>query len=127
MPYYFSKALNVTLDEAVVKVSEALKTEGFGIVNEFDVSNAFKNKLNVDFQPYKILGACNPAFAKKVLDLDDNIGVMLPCNVVLQEKGNSIFVTVIDPVVTMVAVDNPDIQEIAEEIKIKLKSALELL
>ncbi|MDA3861327.1 MAG: DUF302 domain-containing protein [Melioribacteraceae bacterium] len=127
MSYYFSKTLDITMDEAYKNVTSALQTEGFGIVTEFDVSNAFKNKLGIDYRPYKIVGACNPPFAKKAIDIDDKIGVMLPCNIIMQQKENGIEFTVIDPSIAMNLVGNPDINEIASEIKIKLKNVFDLL
>lgn len=127
MVYHITKKLNVTFDEALEKVTEALKTEGFGIVTDFDVSNAFKNKLGIDFKPYRILGACNPSIAKKTLELDDKIGVMLPCNVILQQQEDGIEVSAIDPALMMGVIDNPQIVEIAKDVKDKLIKVLNLL
>jgi len=127
MSYYISKTINATMDEAFAKVSDALQLVGFGIVTDFNVSNAFKNKLEIDFRPYRILGVCNPPFAKKALDADDKIGVMLPCSMVLQHTNKGVEVTVIDPVASMSAVDNPIIKEIAQEIKVKLNSVIDSL
>ncbi|NOX17795.1 MAG: DUF302 domain-containing protein [Chlorobi bacterium] len=127
MSYYFSKTLNVTFDEAIEKVTEALKTEGFGVVTDFNVSNALKNKLGIDFRPYRIMGACNPPFALEALTADDKIGTMLPCNVILQEKENGVEVAAIDPAASMTAVDNSEIKKIAEKIKAKLKNVIDSL
>ena len=127
MSYYFTKTLNASLDEALERVSEALKTEGFGVVTDFDISNAFKNKLGLDYKPYRILGACNPPFAKKTLAIDDKIGVLLPCNVILQEQDDGIEVSAIDPAAALGAVNNPTISEIAEEISVKLKNVINSL
>ncbi len=127
MSYYLTTKVNGTLDETFEKVSEALKTEGFGIVTDFDVSKAFKNKLGIDFRPYRILGACNPPFAKRTLELDDKIGVMLPCNVIIQQNEDGIEVTAIDPVAAMGAVDNAEMTEIAKEIHEKLKNVIDSL
>lgn len=127
MSYYLTTKVNGTLDETFEKVSEALKTEGFGIVTDFDVSNAFKNKLGIDFRPYRILGACNPPFAKRTLDLDDKIGVMLPCNVIIQQHEDGIEVSAIDPVAAMGAVNNAEINGIAIEIHDKLKNVIDSL
>ena len=88
------------------KIIKALSTEGFGIVTDFNVSNAFKNKVEIDFRSYRILGACNPPFVKEAIDAEDNIGVMLPCNVVVQQKENGVKVSIINPVASMRAVDN---------------------
>lgn len=127
MSYYLTTTVNGTLDETFEKVSEALKTEGFGVVTDFDVSSAFKNKLGIDFRPYRILGACNPPFAKKTLELDDKIGVMLPCNVIMQQNEDGIEVTAIDPVAAMGAVNNAEITKIAKEIHAKLKNVIDSL
>ena len=112
------------MDETFEKVSTALQAEGFGVVTEFNVSNAFKNKLGIDFRPYRILGVCNPPFAKKALDEDDKIGVMLPCNIIIQQKDKGVEVAAIDPVASMVAVDNLIIKKIAIEIRAKLKAVI---
>ncbi len=127
MSYYLTTTTQGTLDEVFEKVNAALQTEGFGVVTDFDVSNAFKNKLGIDFRPYRILGACNPPFAKRTLELDDKIGVMLPCNVILQQKENGIEVSAIDPAAAMGAVNNSEITEIAKEIQAKLQNVINLL
>jgi uncharacterized protein (DUF302 family) len=127
MSYNFSKTINASMDEALEKVTAALQTEGFGIVTEFNVSNAFKNKLGIDYRPYRILGACNPPFAKKALDIDDRIGVMLPCNIILQQKDTGVEITSIDPSAAMNLVNKPGIMDIANEIKAKLKNAIDSL
>ena len=85
MYYYFSKILNVSFDEAILKVTDELRKEGFGILTDIDVKEALKKKLNVDFKKYRILGACNPPFAYQALQAEDKIGTMLPCNVIVQE------------------------------------------
>ena len=121
MEYYFSKILNISIDEAVNRVTEALKDEGFGIVSRIDMHDKFKEKLGVDFKKYIILGACNPPFAYKALQAEDKIGAMLPCNVVVQEKGdNQIEVAAIEPMTSMQAVGNPSLATIASEITAKL-------
>jgi len=98
MKYYFSKTINESFEGAIEKVTEALKAEGFGILTEIDVRATLKKKLDVDFRPYKILGACNPPFAHKALLAEDKIGTMLPCNVIVQDKGNgAVEVAAIDP------------------------------
>lgn len=102
MSYYFSKALEISFDEAVAKVTEELKQEGFGVLTEIDVKQTLKKKLDVDFRKYKILGACNPPFAYQALQLEDKIGVMLPCNVVVQENDEgSVEISAVDPIVSM--------------------------
>lgn len=128
MSYYFSKTLNISFDEAIIKVTEELKKEGFGILTEIDVTAALKKKLDVDFRKYRILGACNPSFAYKALQAEDKIGTMLPCNVIVQEtdEGNT-EVAAIDPIASMQAVDNPSLGEIANQIQGKLKKVIENL
>ncbi|MEO8233017.1 MAG: DUF302 domain-containing protein, partial [Ignavibacteriota bacterium] len=90
MSYYFSKKIDLGFEEAIEKVTEALKSEGFGILTEIDVKETLKKKLDVDFRPYRILGACNPPFAYKALQAEDKVGIMLPCNVIVQEKENGV-------------------------------------
>lgn len=123
MNYYNSKKLqNMSFDDAIEKVTEALKQEGFGILTEIDVKETLKKKLDVDFRPYQILGACNPPFAHKALLAEKNIGAMLPCNVVVQEtEDGMIEVSAVDPVASMSAVKNSKLEGIAVEIQEKLK------
>ena len=127
MSYYFTKTVNASMDKAFDKVSEELKKEGFGVVTDFNLSAALKNKLNLDYKQYRILGACNPPFAKKVLALDDRIGVLLPCNVILQERENGIEVTAINPVKALGAVENEEIAAIAKEVQEKLERVINSL
>jgi len=129
MNYYHSKKMqNVSFDEAVEKVTEALKQEGFGVLTEIDVKATLKKKLDVEFRPYKILGACNPPYAHKALEAEDKIGIMLPCNVIVQETADgSIEVAAVDPVASMSAIENPKLMEIAIEIQQKLKTVIEKL
>lgn len=128
MKYYHEKTLkDVRFDEAIQKVTEALKEEGFGILTEIDVKETLKKKLDEDFRPYKILGACNPPFAHKALLAEDKIGVMLPCNVIVQQVDDGVEVAVVDPLASMQAVDNKDLAGIATEIQAKLKSVIESL
>lgn len=128
MKYYFSKVITKDFNEAIDQVTDALKAEGFGILTEIDVQATLKKKLNVDFRPYKILGACNPPFAYKALQAEEKIGTMLPCNVIVQSKENGkVEVSAIDPVASMQAVGNESLGEIAQEIRSKLKSVIEHL
>ena len=128
MSYYFSKTLNVSFDEATAGVTEALKKEGFGILTEIDVKETLKKKLNVDFRKYKILGACNPPYAYRALQVEDKIGLMLPCNVIVQElTGGKAEVAAIDPVASMAAVDNPKLLKVGQEVRVKLKSVIDNL
>lgn len=129
MNYYHSKKMqNVSFDEAVEKVTEALKQEGFGVLTEIDVQATLKKKLDIDFRPYKILGACNPPYAHKALEAEDKIGIMLPCNVIIQETADgAIEVAAVDPVASMSAIENPKLMDIAAEIQQKLKTVIEKL
>ncbi|MEW6652165.1 MAG: DUF302 domain-containing protein [Bacteroidota bacterium] len=125
MAYYNSITTIYSFDETLLKVSEELKKEGFGVLTEIDVQETLKNKLNVDFRRYKILGACNPAFAYKALQLEENLGVLLPCNIVIQErKDNSIQVSAINPIETMHAVKNEALSKVATEVNEKLNRVL---
>ncbi|KPK02177.1 MAG: hypothetical protein AMK71_03220 [Nitrospira bacterium SG8_35_4] len=127
MQYYFSKKLNIDFHEAIVRVTDELKKEGFGILTEIDVQAAMKKKLNIDFRKYQILGACNPPFAHKALQAEDKIGTMLPCNVIVQETEGGVEVAAIDPVASMQAVENPALREIASGVQSKLKKVIESL
>ena len=129
MSYYFSKILkDISFDEAVAKATEELKKGGFGILTEIDVKETLKKKLNVDFRKYRILGACNPPYAYKALQAEDKIGLMLPCNVIVQElPGGKIEVAAIDPVASMAAVDNPKLRDVGEQVRAKLKAVIDNL
>jgi uncharacterized protein (DUF302 family) len=128
MSYYFSKTLKVSFDEAIAKVTEALKKDGFGIITEIDVKETLKEKLNVDFRKYRILGACNPPYAYKALQAEDKIGLMLPCNVIVQElPGGKVEVAAIDPVASMAAVKNTKLGEVGKEVSAKLKAVIDNL
>lgn len=123
--YYFSKTLTGNFDDVITKVTEALKTEGFGVLTEIDIKATLKKKLDVDFHNYRILGACNPPFAYKALQAEDKIGTMLPCNVIVQEKTpGTIEVSAVDPVASMQAVDNPALAGIADEVRNKLQNVI---
>jgi uncharacterized protein (DUF302 family) len=125
MEYYFSKTIADSFDNAVQKVTEALKTEGFGILTEIDIKATLKKKLNVDFYNYKILGACNPPFAYKALLAEDKIGTMLPCNVIVQEKvQGQVEVSAVDTVASMLSIENKDLHNIASEIRAKLQKVI---
>ena len=128
MSYYFSKKLHKTFAKAVSRVIEELRQEGFGILTEIDVTETLKRKLNVDFPNYTILGACNPPFAYKALQAEPNIGLMLPCNVIVRELEEGVIeVAAVDPLASMQAIHNNELQVIAEEIKQKLKNVIEQL
>ena len=126
--YYFSKVLDGSFEGAIEKVTDSLKTEGFGIVTEVDIKATMKNKLNVDFRNYKILGACNPSYAYKALSAEDKIGTMLPCNVIVQEiEAGKVEVAAVDPIASMMAIQNPLLNDIATEVREKLKRVIENL
>jgi len=128
MSYYFNKTVDMSFDEAISKVTEELKKEGFGILTEIDVTATLKKKLNVDFHKYRILGACNPPFAYRALQAEPKIGTMLPCNVIVQElDSGEIEVAAVDPLSSMQAIQNKALQPIAEEIQAKLKKVIDQL
>ena len=126
MTYYFSKTLDLSFDEAVTRVTDELKKEGFGILTEIDVKATLKKKLDVDFGNYRILGACNPPFAYKALQAEPQIGLMLPCNVIVKEDENGqTTVSAIDPLMSMQAVENETLGEVAGQVKAKLQKVIE--
>lgn len=123
--YAFSKTVNLGYDEAIEKVTDELKKEGFGVLTEIDVKATLKKKLDVDFKPYKILGACNPPFAYKALQSEEQIGLMLPCNVIVYVNNNDeTVVAAINPIASMQAVKNDTLGEVAETIQGKLKKVI---
>ncbi|MFK4506555.1 uncharacterized protein (DUF302 family) [Bradyrhizobium huanghuaihaiense] len=126
MGYYFSKTLQVGFDEAVRRTTEALKQGGFGIITEIDVTRTFKDKLGVDFRNYRILGACNPQLAYEALQLEDKVGTMLPCNVVVQEIAHDrTEIAAIDPVASMQANEDPDLKASAERVQTLLRNVID--
>jgi uncharacterized protein (DUF302 family) len=126
MAFHFSKTLDLPFDQAVSHVIEALKREGFGILTDIDVKATLKSKLGEDFRAYRILGACNPPLAFRALQLEDKIGTMLPCNVIVQERqSGGVEVSAVDPVASMQAIDNADLAEVAKEVQMKLKRVVE--
>jgi uncharacterized protein (DUF302 family) len=128
MKYYFSTVIGNPFDQVVSDVTEALKKEGFGVLTDIDVKATMKKKLDVELKKYRILGACNPKFAYQALQKEDKIGTMLPCNVIVQELADgSIEVAAIDPIASMQAVQNPDLKEVADEVREKLQSVISSL
>ena len=125
--YYFSTTLDLAFDTAIDKVTAALKDEGFGVLTEIDVKETLKEKIDVEFRPYRILGACNPPFAHKALAAEDKIGTMLPCNVIVQQLPDGIEVAAVDPKASMMGVDNPALDEIADEVQQRLKRIIDSL
>lgn len=128
MEYYFSKTITSSFEDAIERVTEALKAEGFGILTEIDIKATLKKKLDVDFYNYKILGACNPPFAYKALLAEDKIGTMLPCNIIVQEKiTGQVEVSAIDPAASMQAIENTTLNDIASEIRSRLQKVIDQL
>ena len=129
MEYTFNKTLKgISYEDAIVKVTDELKKEGFGIITEIDVKETFKKKLDLDFRKYKILGACNPGFAHKAIETESRIGAFLPCNVIVQElETGEIEVSAVDPEASMSSVDNPNLGIIASEVRDNLKKVIDSL
>lgn len=128
MKYHFSRIIEASFDEALSRARQALQSEGFGVLTEIDVKETLKKKLGVDFRNYRVLGACNPPFAYQALQLEDKVGTMLPCNVILQERGEGkVEVSAVDPVASMQAIDNPALREVAEQVGVKLLKVIESL
>ena len=127
MSYYFSTTLPLSFGDAIERVEAALQKEGFGIISRINIQNALKSKINVDFRSYVILGACNPALAYEALKIEDKVGTMLPCNVIVQDVGGGTEVAAIDPVASMQAIDNPQLQTAAQQVQQKLKRVIESL
>jgi uncharacterized protein (DUF302 family) len=126
--YSFGGETKLGFDEAVAQVEEALKEQGFGVLTEINAQKVLKEKLDIDRRPYKILGACNPNFAHQALDMEPEIGVLLPCNVLVYEKENGdIMVSAMNPEAALGLVGNPDIEEIAKEVRNRIEVALEKL
>lgn len=126
MSYSFSTTLEGEMDAVIEKVTTALAAAGFGVLTTIDVKATLKKKIDVDFRPYTILGACNPGFAHKALLAEPHIGTMLPCNVIVQEvSAGKIEVSAVDPMASMMAVENPSLGEIAGEVQAMLKGVIE--
>ena len=122
MTYYLSRTLPINFDEAIVRTIDALKKEDFGVLTEIDVSATLKKKLGIEFPRYRILGACNPALAYEALQLENKVGTMLPCNVVVRDAGNGqTEIAAIDPVASMQAIDNPALKKAAQQVRSKLE------
>ena len=126
MSYYFSKTKDIPFAEAIARIKDELAKEGFGVLTEIDVKAILKKKLNVDFRNYIIFGACNPVFAHEALMAENQIGIMLPCNVTVQEYApGKVEVAVVNPLAAMQAVDNPGLHDIAGEVQAKLKGIID--
>lgn len=127
MNYGFSKTLDIPFEQAIEKVTSELKKEGFGVLTSIDVKETLKQKINVDFKNYTILGACNPPIAHKALQEEEELGLLLPCNVIVYEKDNKTNVSFFDPMVMTWVIDNDNMKPIASEVKEKLQRVLEAL
>ncbi len=125
MSYYIAKTVSGDFDDVIARVTEALKTLGFGVLTDIDVAATMKKKLDVEFRPYRILGACNPQMAHKALTVEDKIGVMLPCNVIVQQMDKGVEVAAVDPVASLGRVGNPALDEAAEAVKAMLARVVE--
>ena len=128
MSYAFATRVSMSFDAAVQRVTEELSKEGFGVLTEIDVKATLKKKLDVEFRDYRILGACNPPFAHRALQVEPHIGLMLPCNVIVQDAGNGqCEVAAIDPIASMQAIDNEQLRDVAAEVRAKLSRVIERL
>lgn len=125
MTYYIAAKLQLPFDDAIVRTEAALKTEGFGVISRIDIQKTLKSKIDVDFRPYTILGACNPSLAHEALQLEDKVGLMLPCNVIVQQSGSDeVEIAAIDPVASMQAITNPGLLKAADTVREKLVRAI---
>lgn len=125
MSYYYSTILDLPFEEAIKKATEGLKKEGFGVLTEIDIKSTLKEKLNVNFKKYQILGACNPPLAHKALSAEDHIGLMLPCNVIVKElEEGKVEVAAVDPVASMMAVENDELGDVAQKVRDLLKKVI---
>ncbi len=127
MDYHFSKTLDRPFEQVITDVTEALKKRGFGVLTTIDVKETLKKKIDVDFRPYTILGACNPGFAHQALQAEDKIGTMLPCNVVVQQADGGVEVSAVDPAASMLAIDNDDLAGLATQVRDLLKEMVDSL
>lgn len=125
MTYYMAATLQVPFDDAIAHTEAALKTEGFGVISRIDIQQTLKSKIDVDFRPYTILGACNPGLAHEALQLEDKVGLMLPCNVIVQQsRTGEVEVAAIDPVASMQAIENPELTKAAQVVREKLSRVI---
>jgi uncharacterized protein (DUF302 family) len=123
----FNVSLTSDFEDAIAKVTEALKVEGFGVLTEIDVKTTLKKKLDVEFRPYKILGACNPSLAHRALSAAPQVGMLLPCNVTVSQEENGTLVSIVDPLAMLNIIDNSELQAVAEEAEAKLRRVAQAL
>jgi len=125
MEYYITKTIEADFDQTIERITQALKTQGFGVLTEIDIKETLRNKLDVDFKKYKILGACNPNFAYRALQMEDKLGIMLPCNVTVIDQGDGkTEISIVDPNAMLSPVGNEDLKPFASEVKLMLETAL---
>jgi uncharacterized protein (DUF302 family) len=125
MSYYIGRMLRMPFEDVVARATEALKNEGFGIITQIDVKETLKQKLGVDFAAYRILGACNPKLAYEALQMENKVGTMLPCNVVIRDAGNgNTEVAAVDPVASMQAIDNTTLTQVAGTVRGMLEAVI---
>jgi len=125
MKYGFSKTTDYSFEQAIEKVTDELKKEGFGVLTTIDVKDTLKKKIDVDFKKYTILGACNPKLAHSALLVEEELGLLLPCNVIVYEKKDKTVISIFDPRVMTIVIENPEMKSVAEEVKTKLERVLE--
>lgn len=123
--YYYAATVPIEFDEAEARVREELQKEGFGVLTEIDVQKTLATKLDVSFRPYKILGACNPAFAHQALQVEDKVGTMLPCNVILQDRDGQTEIAAVDPLASMAAIKNDSLADIAGQVRERLRRVVQ--
>ncbi len=127
MSYYIAKTVSGAFDDVIARVTEALKKEGFGVLTDIDVAATLKKKIDVDFRPYRILGACNPKMAHGALSVEDKIGVLLPCNVIVQQTDEGVEIAAVDPAASLGRVGNPALDEAAKTVKAALTRVVQSL
>ncbi len=127
MSFYFAKEVNLSFEDAIIKVTEEVKKEGFGILTEIDIKETLKKKLDADFRKYKILGAWNPNFAFEALQKEEHIGLMLPCNLIVQQKGDTVEIAAINPLFAMSNIGNEELTGLAKEVAARLQRIIENL
>jgi len=125
MSYYIKRQVEGSFEDVVSRVIESLAREGFGVLTDIDIQATLAAKLGVEFRPYRILGACNPPFAHQALLAEEMVGTMLPCNVVVQQMEDAVAIAAVDPLASMQAIDNPSLEGIAQEVRDKLRRAVE--
>jgi uncharacterized protein (DUF302 family) len=123
--YGFTKEIDIDFNEAVKQTIEKLQKAGFGVLTNIDIKEKFRQKLGIDFRKYVILGACDPISAHKAIEAEENIGLMLPCNIIIYEKGNHVVISAIKPTIAMQMIDNPELNKIAINVEAKIKHAFD--